>query len=564
MKKLIIVIALIIIGFKSEAQLTVSFTANDETQKLNICPRADILFKAETLLNGAEPADATYVWDFDDGTVLTSKTNTITRSYNQGGIYLPSVSVSADGQKVFSYLYVNTGSEPDYSSFKTDIPESQTGICLGETVTLEINPESNTTTYVTPEYVTEKVPQNIYQSSYYGILKIKNYEGKKISSAYDIKSVNVMIEHDNGNDLKITLTSPDGTELILKDYDTGNNYILGEPAKIGAGTPLLYSFVNDAQKTINEACKDVDTLEAGDYLPQESFDKLINCNINGEWTITVSCQNDGEGYLIKTGVIFNIIADPLTVSNQYNIRRSVWNGKGVSATTNGKCKVTPVEYDNTKYTYLISDDNSCWHDTVVYINVEKPSFEGAGDSTIYIGDEIEFKNKTSWASDCTWNFGDSIKSEGTEAPHAYYEISNYKAILTAISQSGCSDRDTQTVKVIARPLEIEKINIFTPDGNGINEIYTLFKKEDAFLSSGGLTGMPANIRDIKGKIYNIFGQTVCKWENIYQAIEGWDGSINNNGNRFCPAGTYYYDIIVYGKDGTSVKRSGTILLYKQK
>jgi hypothetical protein len=250
---------------------------------------------------------------------------------------------------------------------------------------------------------------------------------------------------------------------------------------------------------------------------------------------------------------------------KYDLRRAVWSGRGVSATSNGVAECTPPEYGTTRYVFSISDNFECFYDTAVFVEVEKPVFQGAGDSTVFIGDEINFESKTSWAKEFSWDFGDKTPKENTNtAPHAYYEKGIYQIVFQAVAQSGCTDRDTQSVRIEPRPLEIKEVNIFTPNGDGQNDVFTFFNPKDSFLKSGGLTKMPANIRSIKGKIYNSFGQTVYKWDEVEAAVFGWDGTIDNKGSRNCPPGTYFYDIIVFGKDGNSLKRTGTIFLYRSK
>ena len=251
-------------------------------------------------------------------------------------------------------------------------------------------------------------------------------------------------------------------------------------------------------------------------------------------------------------------------SVQYDLRRAVWSGRGVSATSEGIAECTPPEYGTTRYVFTISDNFSCYYDTAVFTEVEKPTFLGATEPTVFIGDEINFESQTSWAKSFSWDFGDKTPKENTNAaPHAYYEQGIYQVIFEGVSENGCADRDTQTVKIVPRPLEVKEVNIFTPNGDGQNDIFTFFNPEDSFLKSGGLTQMPANIRSIKGKIYNSFGQTVYKWNEVEASVFGWDGTIDNKGNRECPPGTYFYDIIVFGKDGNSLKRSGSIFLYRK-
>lgn len=250
---------------------------------------------------------------------------------------------------------------------------------------------------------------------------------------------------------------------------------------------------------------------------------------------------------------------------EYDLRRAVWSGRGVSATKEGVAECTPPEYGTTRYVFMIADGFGCYYDTAVFAEVEKPGFQGATEPTVFIGDEINFESKTSWAKSFTWDFGDKTPKENSNAaPHAYYEQGIYQVIFEGVSETGCADRDTQTVKIVPRPLEVKEVNIFTPNGDGQNDVFTFFNPEDSFLKSGGLTKMPANIRSIKGKIYNSFGQTVYKWNEVEAAVFGWDGTIDNKGSRDCPPGTYFYDIIVFGKDGNSLKRSGTIFLYRSK
>lgn len=252
-------------------------------------------------------------------------------------------------------------------------------------------------------------------------------------------------------------------------------------------------------------------------------------------------------------------------SVQYDLRRAVWSGRGISATKEGIAGCKPPEYGTTRYVFTIADNYSCYYDTAIFVEVEKPSFQGAETPTVFIGDEINFESQTSWANSFSWDFGDKTQKENSNpAPHAYYEQGTYQIIFEATSKTGCSDKDTQTVKIVPRPLEVKEVNIFTPNNDGSNDIFTFFDPKESFLKNGGLTKMPANIRSIKGKIYNRFGQTVYKWDEIEAAVFGWDGTIDNKGSRECPPGTYFYDIIVYGKDGTNLKRSGTIFLYRNK
>lgn len=252
-------------------------------------------------------------------------------------------------------------------------------------------------------------------------------------------------------------------------------------------------------------------------------------------------------------------------SVEYDLRRAVWTGSGIGATSQGRAVATPDEEGVTRYTFMIGDNYGCYHDTSVYVEVERARIQMPEQQVQYIGDEIDFEDVTSWAVSSHWIMGDNSAPVSTNpAPHAYYEKGRYMVIMQSMSESGCVDVDTQYVDIMPRPLEVKEVNIFTPNGDGQNDVFTFFLEEESFLDNGALTKMPANIRSIRGKIYNVYGQTVYKWDEVEASIFGWDGTWHNKGSRDCPPGTYFYDIIVYGKDGNSLKRTGSILLVREK
>ena len=571
MKHLIIIISLLIASAAHGQVLTTKLFINEDKTSADICKNKAVAFTAKAYLDGAETTEAVFSMDFDDGNIVNNaKEGTFNHSFAKGGIFMPMVRADYNGLTAYAKVTVNIGERPDFSKFTTDIPEEQQGICLGESVELDIPVESQQVSYNQQLTHTELLPQSLYGKVWNAAIRIKAFDGATIADGSEIESVTVKMVHQNAGSAKVVITCPNGTSATIKDFGT-NNYVLGIPDTKGFGTLYNYTFATGAQTTLNASAPsgDATSIPEGRYKTDENYSVLAGCPLNGDWTITVSSQStDYEGYAEEFSI--NLSNDftknyKTERTQTYDTRRAVWTGTGVSATSEGKCSVTPQEYDITRYNYLISDNLGCFHDTTIYINVEKPSFSGGGDSTVFIGDEIEFNDNTTWSAQSKWTFGDKTPdTDGNPAPHAYYEKGVYRVILTSTSQSGCSDRDTQNVVIVPRPLEIKEVNIFTPNGDGQNDVFTFFDPEESFLKSGGLTKMPANIRSIKGKIYNSYGQTVYKWNEVEASVFGWDGTIDNKGSRDCPPGTYFYDIIVYGKDGNSVKRSGSIFLYREK
>jgi gliding motility-associated-like protein len=84
-------------------------------------------------------------------------------------------------------------------------------------------------------------------------------------------------------------------------------------------------------------------------------------------------------------------------------------------------------------------------------------------------------------------------------------------------------------------------NVFTPNGDGINDIFTM--------QSSGLATLDA-------VIYNRWGQQLYEWHTING---GWDGYASGVP---APNGTYYYRINATGIDGKIYSEQGSFALIR--
>ncbi len=535
----IIVAMLLSIGAMSQ---TIHIDA--ENGVIKACPEDLIMFTAS--VDGAADG-VSYYWDFDNGDYRTTRVPSVEYTYKKGGAYMVSVKMTQDDISVTDIARVMVGKSPDFSGYKSDISSSYSGVCLGEKITLTMPIADVTTKYDVNNSFYESTPQTLYGTSWSEKVRFKCYDDSYISNADDFKEVKLSFFHGNTSNVQVTLTSPDGKTAVLSAFDE----------TMDGGREFVFA----NKKLMEYVFTPANTPE---------FANFVDAPINGEWKLEIT-SNDTENTCYVYG--FEIILDEQLKSghiwqfdSKYDLRRAVWSGKGVSATSAGVADARPQEEGTTRYSFVISDNMGCMHDTSVFVNVELASFTSVEDGgTAFIGDEINFSNKTSWAAETTWHFGDNSPREYTaDAPHAYYDRGKYEVIMETKSAKGCIDVDTQYVSIIPRPLEIKEVNVFTPNGDGVNDVFTFFDEDESFLKNGNLTQMPANIKSLRCKIYNSYGQTICKWESVTPSIFGWDGTIDNKGNRPCPPGTYYYDLVVNGKDGSTLKRSGTILLYRKK
>jgi gliding motility-associated-like protein len=122
-------------------------------------------------------------------------------------------------------------------------------------------------------------------------------------------------------------------------------------------------------------------------------------------------------------------------------------------------------------------------------------------------------------------------------------------IYTLSYQTPCGiSIDTMEVKAIYCDMDYEIPNVFTPNNDGINDLFTIKLK---------------NIKHISYHIYNRWGiELQNKNENInifnYEKYTLWDGLINNN---LADNGTYFYLIELTPFKGENVKLKGFLNLF---
>lgn len=154
--------------------------------------------------------------------------------------------------------------------------------------------------------------------------------GAIVESLEDIRMVYLNIEHSNASDLVIKLTCPNGTYLYLANASPGGNADLGvanltdnalfhcDSSYNFRGTGWNYCWSSSAdysyQGTINSLSNgsspiDSTHISAGTHFitPNNSFNSLIGCPLNGVWGLSISDQNVNieNGYLFSWQIGIN-------------------------------------------------------------------------------------------------------------------------------------------------------------------------------------------------------------------------------------------------------------------
>jgi gliding motility-associated-like protein len=144
-----------------------------------------------------------------------------------------------------------------------------------------------------------------------------------------------------------------------------------------------------------------------------------------------------------------------------------------------------------------------------------------------------------------WNFGNGTSLTSTNSALAgslYNSAGTYTVML--ISQKGdCMDTTYKVIKVDL-PSRLEVPNVFTPNGDGSNDVF--------FLKA-------ANMGEIHAIIFDRWGSRVYEATSSTGNIS-WDGK--NLQGKDCAAGVYFYVITANGNDDKHYEQKGNVSIYR--
>jgi gliding motility-associated-like protein len=168
--------------------------------------------------------------------------------------------------------------------------------------------------------------------------------------------------------------------------------------------------------------------------------------------------------------------------------------------------------------------------------------------------EVTLTDNSVRASKYKWEFGenkDSISLLPEPPPHTYYIPGEYFIKLTVESDMHCID-SMRSEKIVVDPSSLDIPNVFTPDGDGLND-YFIVESE--------------SLRHLNVVIYSRSGLQVYTFDGEGESLrrwKGWDGNINNSSRKASP-GVYFYIIVATGWDNVvydSKETRGFVYLYR--
>ncbi len=264
-------------------------------------------------------------------------------------------------------------------------------------------------------------------------------------------------------------------------------------------------------------------------------------NLNGASLDTVKCNHVGGVVNINAS---NVGGGTAPYFYQWT---NLANGSTYTSTTTPSFTNQPAG----TYSLLVTDANGCvatnsgtvsTTQVVPSISVTA-SFTTNPQSPIISTTSLTvlFTNTSTNAATYTWTLGNGIGSTLLNPPAtSYTAVGTYTVVLYA-QNGGCID-SVNTVVTINAPTNLIIPNIFSPNGDGVNDQF--------FIISTGINSLTCDI-------FNRWGELLYTMNAPNQV---WDGRTPNGGNA--PDGTYFYILQAQGVDGKTYKQNGPLTLVR--
>lgn len=476
-----------------------------------------------TFTSNVKGAVPSLIWDFGDGNSMqgSSTQPVVTYTYNKAGSFKPSLifnnnkgcSVGSDGATILVDDVIpefETGPACQYSTVKFTNKSSSHASAL------------NSTIWTFHDGTTKIDPTTEFKYGAPGQYRVKlvatNTRGCKDSIERDI-TINVPVEVNAGADSIICLT--DSVQL----FPTGGvSYIWSPPGALSClscTNPFAYPKVKTKYTVIStdiNGCHDTDNIEIG-----------IKTHV------TSIVGNGGE---ICEGEKFS-----LSVSGA---RTYLW---APADDLDNATSPTPVATPRVDTRYrVIAYEGKCIPDTS-FVNLTvhpKPSVTVRGEQTIVAGTSADLIASGNHITRFLWEPSSTLSCDECADPVASpYKTTKYT--VKVFTKYNCVDSADVTITVLCDKSQVFIPNTFTPNGDGMNDVF--------MVRGNGLS----NLKSFR--VYSRWGEVLFERTNVTpnDKASGWDGT--HNGTQL-PPDVYVYIAEVYCENGDLLQLKGDVTIIR--
>lgn len=220
-----------------------------------------------------------------------------------------------------------------------------------------------------------------------------------------------------------------------------------------------------------------------------------------------------------------------------------WAGPNSGSIISGANTANPSVSDAGVYTLTVTNTiNGCSSSTLITVSQSTISASFNANPTAGISPLlVNFTNTSTGAiSTYNWYFGDGNIATTQNANNTYTVNGIYTATLV-ITAGSCVSKATIDI-VVNDPLDLEIPNVFTPNGDGKNDIFRI---------------KATGAKKVALQIFNRWGLKLFDYEGD-DAF--WNGSTPSGSTA--SDGTYFYFVKATGFDDATVEKRGSLSLFK--
>ena len=163
-----------------------------------------------------------------------------------------------------------------------------------------------------------------------------------------------------------------------------------------------------------------------------------------------------------------------------------------------------------------------------------------------VGNEVGFVESSKDVVEWQWFFGDQESSSMQNPSHSYAQPGQYSVVLVGKNSYGCLDTAVSTIFIMGKDMTIRIFppNVFTPNGDGLNDIWI------PHITNGN------EIHKYDMTVYDRLGNLVFETDDVN---EGWDGTYKD-GKTVSTSRVFIWVITIEDEYGNKQRKVGNTTL----
>ncbi len=273
-----------------------------------------------------------------------------------------------------------------------------------------------------------------------------------------------------------------------------------------------------------------------------TFIFLIMSCLRGQVAPNASITSNST--LFCTGIPVNLTAVPANTNATLSYTWTIFPAKGISISTDLNSPTVTVTFTSPAVynVNLLASDGSTvtTSQKLIVINTSAKASFNATFNNVGYPTELILTNYSHNFLKSSWRFNDQTEADTSlNTVRVYNKSGSYSVTLFAAGFNNCNDSSTYTFR-ISDSSSVILPNIFTPNGDGANDVYR---------------PITTGVKTLNAWVFNRYGTLIANWNTVRGS---WDG--HTNSGEECSEGTYAIVVEALGFDGVEYKLKGMITL----